>query len=269
MHTFRMDEGTRVRRKRVVPRVLDGAEFARTALGLEPDAVQETVLRSTAKRGILNCSRQWGKSTVAAAKAVHRAYTQAKSLVLVASPTDRQSSELLRKAAEMMATLRLPVRGDGSNRRSLLFPNGSRIVGLPGREATTRGFSKASLLLLDEAARVDDSLYNSLQPTLAVGHGDCWMMSTPWGKRGFFYDAWAYAPQDWMRVSVAATGCARISEGFLAEQRRILGKKWFAQEYLCEFVDAGGGIFGRDLVDAALDEGVAGLVWSFDWARLG
>ena len=73
---------------RAVP---DAVEFARTRLGFEPDEQQAEVLRSEAKRGILNCTRQWGKSTVAAAKAVHRAYTRPGSLVLVASPSERQS----------------------------------------------------------------------------------------------------------------------------------------------------------------------------------
>src|SRR5882724_7953041 len=83
----------------------DGAEFARRRLQFTPDARQAEVLRSTAKRGILNCTRQWGKSTVAAAKAVHRAYSRAGSLVLVASPTERQSAEFLRKAAGMVTKL--------------------------------------------------------------------------------------------------------------------------------------------------------------------
>ena len=47
----------------------DAVTFARTRLGFLPDAQQMEVLQSDAKRGILNCSRQWGKSTVAAAKA--------------------------------------------------------------------------------------------------------------------------------------------------------------------------------------------------------
>jgi hypothetical protein len=29
-------------------------------------------------------------------------------------------------------------------------------------------------------------MYKSLRPTLAVGNGDLWLMSTPYGKRGFF-----------------------------------------------------------------------------------
>jgi hypothetical protein len=75
----------------------DPVEFARVRLGFEPDERQAEVLRSEAKQGILNCTRQWGKSTVSAAKAVHRAYTRPKSLVLVASPSERQSGEFVRR----------------------------------------------------------------------------------------------------------------------------------------------------------------------------
>jgi hypothetical protein len=91
--------------------------------------------------GILNCTRQWGKSTVAAAKAVHRLLTRKGYLVLVASPSERQSAELMRKVAEMLAKLGIRARGDGDNAISLVLPNGSRIVGLPGRDVTIRGFS--------------------------------------------------------------------------------------------------------------------------------
>jgi hypothetical protein len=124
----------------------DVVDFVNNRLGFEPDERQMEVLRSTAKRGILNCTRQWGKSTVAAAKAVHRAYTREGSEILVASPGKRQSAEFLRKAAAMLRTLGIRPRGDGDNEVSLLLPNGSRIVGLPGTEATVRGFSAVSLL---------------------------------------------------------------------------------------------------------------------------
>ena len=208
-------------------------EFARTRLGFEPDERQVEVLRSSAKRGILNCARQWGKSTIAAAKAVHRAFTRDKCLVLVASPTDRQSAEFIRKAREMVVKLGIRPRGDGDNQTSLLFPNGSRIVGLPGMEATVRGFSAVSLMLIDEASRVDDAMYKALRPMLAVGQGDLWLMSTPCGKRGFFYECWEHdAADEWFRVSVPATECGRISAKFLEGERRAVGAQWFAQEYM-------------------------------------
>src|SRR5882762_7576949 len=109
------------------------------------------------RRGIVNCTRQWGKSTVAAAKAVHRACSEPGSLTLALAPGGRQSGELIRKAKAFVGELGMRVRGDGDNDLSIAFPNGSRIVGLPGNEAMVRGFT-ASLILIDEAARVTDGL---------------------------------------------------------------------------------------------------------------
>ena len=242
----------------------DGAEFARRRLGLRPDERQEEVLRSEAKRGILLCTRQWGKSTIAAAKAVHRAFTRPESLVLVASPTYRQSGELVRKAAGMMRRLGLPARGDGGPDASLVFPNGSRIVGLPGIEGTVRGFSAASLLLIDEASRVHDGMYKALRPMLAVGDGDLWMMSTPWHRRGFFYEAWEHGA-DWMKVKVPATECPRISKTFLEEERSALGAMWFEREYMCCFRDEGSGYFPREVVEGAIANSVAPLDFGRIW----
>ena len=117
------------------------------------------------KRGILNCSRQWGKSTVAAAKAVHRAYSEPGSLTLLLTPSGRQSGEFMRKAKEFVRLLGIRVRGDGENKASVLLPNGSRIIGLPESAAKVRGFSNVSLLLFDEASRVTDETYWTMRPS--------------------------------------------------------------------------------------------------------
>ena len=239
------------------PVVPDVVTFARTRLGFEPDAQQERVLRSEAKQGILNCSRQWGKSTTVAAKAVHRAYTRPGCTVLVATQTHMQSAEFLRKASQMVRCLKIKPRGDGDNECSLLFPNGSRIVGLPGTE-NVRGFS-ASLLLIDEAARVQDEQYHALTPMLAAGEGHLWLMSTPLGKRGFFYRTWEHGGADWERVSVPATECVRIKREFLEKERGRMGEAMFRREYMCEFLDRGAGSFDRELIDRALQEMVRPL----------
>ena len=238
--------------------------FARR-LGFEPDRQQAEVLRSEAKRGILNCSRQWGKSTVSAVKAVHRAWTRPGSLVLVASPTARQSAEWMRKAEGLAGKLGMKVRGDGDNEISLAFGNGSRIVGLPGTRADggVRGFSAVSMLIIDEAARVEEAMYKALRPMLATGDGDLWIMSTPFGKRGFFYECWEHGggAQDavWHRVKVEGAECERIGRAFLEEERSALGATWFAQEYQCCFTDNGAGMFGWDLLERALVDGVQPL----------
>jgi hypothetical protein len=156
----------------------------------------------------------------------------------------------------MMETMGIQPRGDGDNEISLLLPNRSRIVGLPGNEGTGRGFSNVSMLLIDEAAVVEDALYKMLRPVLAVSNGDLWLMSTPRGKRGFFYSTWMLGGPDWVRVSVPATECARIPKEHLEEERRQAGMPWFRQEYMCEFVDSEANTFNRDLVERAVDRDV-------------
>jgi len=235
------------------------AEWARRKLNFRPDTTQARVLESGSKRVVLNCTRQWGKSTITAAKAVHEAVAEKESLTLVVSPSARQSGEFVRKAAGFVRRLGIRPKGDGDNEMSLEFPNGSRLVGLPGSEATIRGFSAVSLLLVDEASRVSDELYLAIRPMLAVSGGTLWLMSTPYGKRGFFHETWVHGGPEWERVAVPADKCPRISREFLEEERRTMGERWFRQEYLCEFVDAVSGVFDRDAVERAITDEVTPL----------
>jgi hypothetical protein len=227
-------------------------------LGFLPDATQARVLDSTGKRVLINCTRQWGKSTMAAARAVMEAATREESLTVVVSPSARQSGEFVRKAAKFVRKLGSRVRGDGDNEMSLLLPNGSRIVGLPGSEETVRGFSAVSLLLVDEAARVEDEMYAAVRPMQAVSDGTVWLMSTPWGRRGFFWEAWAKGGPEWERVTVPAAACGRISAKFLAEQRWELGERAFRREYCCEFVEGEDAVFDWATIDAAFRDEVEG-----------
>jgi hypothetical protein len=82
--------------------------WARQLLGFEPDPKQQEVLSANTRRGILNCTRQWGKSTTCAIKAVHYAQFHPDSLVVVASPSLRQSGEFLRKAKKAVNRARFP-----------------------------------------------------------------------------------------------------------------------------------------------------------------
>ena len=81
-------------------------------LEFEPDATQAQVMTGRIHRGLLNCTRQWGKSTVTAAMAVHRAWSAPDSLTIVASPSARQSGEFLRKASAFVRKLGVRVRGE-------------------------------------------------------------------------------------------------------------------------------------------------------------
>ncbi len=137
--------------------------------------------------------------------------------------------------------------------------NGSRIVCLPGKEATIRGYSGVRLLVVDEASRVPDDLYQAVRPMLAVSGGRLILLSTPFGERGFFHHEWTAGGGDWQRVQVTAHDCPRIPPGWLEAEREAIGSWWFSQEYECRFVAAVDSVFALPLLRGAVSDDVRPL----------
>ncbi|MDX1982927.1 MAG: terminase family protein [Bryobacteraceae bacterium] len=215
----------------------DPVAFAQTCLNLHPDPVQASLLQLNPHRCILNCCRQWGKSTITVVKALHLALLSPRSLIILLSPTAHQSGEFIEKASHFLGELDVKVRGDGRNKMSIRLPNGSRIVGLPGKRGNVRCFSAVSLLLIDEASWVEDAHYRAVRPMLAASNGQLWIISTPNTRSGFFFETWTRADPAWTRISIPAHQCPRISTEFLEEERRLMPASHFRREYLCEFTD--------------------------------
>jgi Terminase large subunit, T4likevirus-type, N-terminal len=226
--------------------------------GLTPDPWQQAVLRSASSRVLLLCTRQAGKSTTAAALALNEALLRPRSLVLLLSPSERQSGELATKVFTFYDALGQPVPARKRTELQLHLGNGSRIIALPENERTIRGYSGAKLLIVDEASRVSDGLYYAVRPMLAVSRGRLLALSTPYGKRGWYFDEWDRGA-GWERLKITADLCPRIPASFLAEERRSLGPRWFAQEYMCSFEDAIDAVFSHGDIQAALSGDVEPL----------
>jgi hypothetical protein len=173
----------------------------------------------------------------------------------------RQSGELFRKVLDLLGALGRPVPVVGESALRLELANGSRVVSLPGTEGTVRGFSSVALIVIDEAARVMDRLYLAVRPMLAVSKGRLVAFSTPFGKRGWFHDAWA-SQEAWERVRVTATEIPRITPEFLAEEKRAMGERYYRQEYMTSFEDEVGAVFAYDDIQAAMSDEVTPLFGS-------
>lgn len=237
------------------------AEFAYAAdpalimerAGMPPDPWQASILRRRAPRELLNCCRQSGKTHVVAAAVVDEVIRHP-SRVLAVCPAERQSKFLIAIVSKIWSALFGDLKGEQSTTH-LTFPNGSEMWALPSNEANIRGFSAISLLIVDEASRVRDELYNAVRPMLAVSKGRLLVLSTPFGKRGFFHKEWTEG-EGWHRSQVTCEQCPRIGADFIAEEKRTLGELWFRQEYYCEFQDTTGALFSYEDVRAAFDEGL-------------
>jgi hypothetical protein len=236
---------------------LDRVAFAER-VGVIPDRWQKNLLLSSSGRVLLNCCRQSGKSTISAVVALHRALYYPGSLVLILAPAERQAKETFGKVAALYGELGHPIPSDSYRKLGMGLSNGSRVEALPGSEKTIRGFSGVDLLILDEAARVDDALYFAIRPMLAVSGGSLIMLSTPAGKRGVFFEEWI-GGAGWERYQVKASACPRISEAFLEEERKSLPARIYRQEYECSFEDVEDQVFAYELVEHAITKEISPL----------
>lgn len=217
----------------------DPASMAVSA-GFSCDPWQAQALASTAQTLLLNCGRQVGKSTITALLIV-RALLQPDAMVVIVSPSERQSKELMRKVLSFWRKIGRPIAAVAATKISLELANGARLEAFPASSDTVRGISAVDLLVADEASVVPDELYYSMAPMLAVSGGRQVCLSTPKGQRGWWYDLWrtpAEDDPDIARIEVHSADCPRISPTFLARERRRVGLWWYEQEYDCRFQEA-------------------------------
>lgn len=247
---------------------LDPVAFSRE-IGLDPDDWQEELMRCDALRILLNCSRQSGKSTTIGTLSTHIAVYQDGAKTAILAPGMRQGRELYRKVHWAYVRAGRPLKARVDTQFELELVNDSRIVVLPGTEATARGLSGVDYLLIEEASRVPDEAYFSVRPMIATRpRAKVIVLSTPFGRRGFYYEEYLRIIQSkmdillgeedrkWEYFEVPAERCPRISKEFLEEEKETMGPFWFEQEYHCKFQDAQGAAFRSEDIDRIVKKDV-------------
>ena len=237
---------------------LDPLQFAaRLGFPKLDDWQKQLLLHRDDKRVILACGRQVGKTEIVSIMALFEAITRPGSLVIILAASLRQSGLLFSRVKNHYGKLQNTMGATQSTALTLSLQNGSRIVALPAREETIRGWANVSTLLIDEAAHVDTDLYRATRAFLAVSNGRLILLSTPHSKRGFFFDAWTNPDEDWTRIRVTTEEISRtsgrVSDEFLQQERKALGDAWYRQEYLAEFVDSAYALIPYAVIQHAID----------------
>ena len=229
---------------------------------------------------VLRTGRQVGKSTVVAVKAYNLAMEFEGTTTLVVAAVQRQSSLLFEKIRAMFdmdnrAAIDKALTGKVFNNQKekrnaekaasiyieeptltrLRLKNGSEIICVPtGRTgAGIRGFT-VDFLIADEAARIPDEVWVAILPMMATSkkqRGTGWqiLLSTPLGKRGYFYDC--CQDKDFLHIHFSSEKCKRINKKYLRTQKKNLTKVQYAQEFLGDFIEDYCQFFASDLVDNA------------------
>ena len=248
------------------------------SIGFEAFEWQRIVASSKSNRVILLCSRQAGKSTIVSSIPCHTAKYVDKSLNLVIAPTEDQAKEDILKIKDFIAhdPTYPDLKRDGSD--IIQLDNGSRIIVVVATDKACRGYSKPNTVVLDEASRIPDVIYKSgVVPMMNNNKkGRVFMLSTPFGRAGFFYDTWTRQTNTWTKMFVrtpydvdpsnslrlidaeperefkercAAQGIIGLyspNHADRAGQQEILeeiGETQYQQEFCCDFVEINGQVF--------------------------
>ncbi len=231
----------------------DAVGFARELLRWSPDQAQCEVLDSPKRRVILNWGRQSGKTTLAAVKMIHCAYCWPGSLCVWLSANKEHTAEVFGKIDGYLQKLGIAPKGEPGKSIGRRLPNGSRMVGLAARDATVRSYT-ATLVVIDEGAQVKDEVYDAVMPVLAVRNGTLWVLGTPRGKSGRFWEIWAKgAAGEWFKSLRKTADCGRVPQSFLDSERKLKGDVVMRREYECEFVEDGLKLLLTEHVDALFE----------------
>lgn len=229
----------------------------------------------------IRSGRQSGKSEVISEKAVRFAVKNVGTVTMVVAASQRQSSLLFEKIRAKVSDLGLH---DGKPTMTrIVLSNGSKIYCMPtGRTGHfIRGFT-IDLLIADEAAFIPEMVWLAITPMLAVsrqtrGFGWIILLSTPFGKGGYFFDS--FTNDDFKSWHVSSEDCVRIPASFLKRERQRMSKVDYAQEYLGEFVDEYNQFFPTALIKRQMtfiewvkkEDGLVGASYYYglDLARYG
>jgi len=203
---------------------------------------------------LILASRQIGKTTVVAAAAYLEACLG--GFVLIISPSDDQSKEFFQRLKGYHDRLQLVEAVEDPTQHQLRLANGGRALALPNNERTVRVYSAVSLLVIDEASRVPDELFAAVSPMLAVSHGRTALLSTPFGRRGFFWDQWENGGERWKRHKIEWWKCPRLTEAFIEGERRKHGDAWIRQEFGTEFIDVISSPLDAEAFESLIDHGL-------------
>ena len=217
------------------------------------------------KYSVILAARQTGKSFVVSLWAFFRALEIPNHTILVISPSERQSKNLIDKVKmhiQAVKNIKYEILEDTKlNSLEIKFPNNSKIVALPSKPETVRGFSGD--VIMDEAAFFEQGMevYKAVFPTITrKPEYKLIAISTPKGKTDIFYYLWTIAEDNelWFKYKLTIFDAVKKGLNVDIEELRqgIKDDDAWRTEYLCEFIDELGSILTYELIQSCEEENI-------------
>ena len=220
-------------------------------------------------------SRQIGKSFTGASRSVAKAHTQSKTDVLIVSPSERQSYEAVLKCRDWCEAFDVAIADELDERdapgalmksATIILPNKSRIIAVPGKPDTVRGFS--AHVWMDEFAFFEDpdATWRAIFPTISnplKGLKEMFISSTANGKSGRgsrFYKLCTDSKAWSVHKTTILDAAPHLGTDVQALREAIDDETAWAQEYMCEFLDSSNCLLPYDII--ALAESASASVFA-------
>lgn len=221
--------------------------------------IADSIIQSDKMYHCICASRQCGKSVLALQLLLYFAINNPNWQCCYCTMTYSQSQKVFKTLLAGIKNWNIIAK---TNRieNSIILNNGSEIYFKSYQRADTiRGYS-FNVVLLDEAAFMDDAdYYEALRPTLAAAGKKCILCSSPRGSN-FFYDIYQSGLKNepnYASYFLSYTDSPYINLDEIEDARKKLPDKIFRAEYLGEFIDGAQSVFDnyRNCVNIAAADG--------------
>ena len=198
-------------------------------------------------------------STALATEALHAAVYGETTVIVSAS--QRQASELLRKAAQLLPLVTIAADGavhvDKQSAEAIELSTGGRVISLPASAATVQGYT--GHVVIDEAAWIPDvdALWMAIVPTISTrGEYRLSVVSTPGPRAGMFHRLWNNDDPAWSRhrVSIYDAKAGGAPHDIDALRAAVADEATWRAAYECQFVDEAHALLPYDLLRARVDD---------------
>ena len=206
----------------------------------------------------VNKSRQIGLTEIVLRIVQYLAFTKyAGGRIMIIAGTREKTTKKVMDRLKLLFQNIPECLAQGKNAMNIRMTNGTEFEGFPSNSDAIRGDTKIRAIVVDEAAHfnlTDDSVVmNAIEPIVLTNKSDLYLVSTPRGQRGFFYDI-GISENDFKKLQydyTCAIGWIYSKEDM--EQELTRTDLDVDQEYRCQYTSSRSSIIGG-ISDEATEE---------------
>ncbi len=240
--------------------LLDPVLFSTHVLNLPcVSETEEKIMRSKARRICIAAGRRWGKTTMLSIFSVWFALTQIKEKesIIIFTPSWEQCEIIMDSIRDIISCINPFIK------KSIRIQSKKYEIKINGRVIITKSATRTSrsirghgakikLLIRDEDAFIPDIMMKAIRP-IRLSNSAKEIVASSTAGHNHFYKDWHSKVYESYRVTTYDNKLLDKKE--IDEEKELLTKSEFDQEYMAEFMDDRFAVFPQNIIDEATEFG--------------